>query len=163
MIFSDVCDTIMHGDGDDVFSKKKLLDRLFISFIISIVCIISFFNLIYEEQTSENFAGTLLYVIIFVAASVISYILCDRAVGLFAFGYFSLICLCFAFGFAMELFELEYSFMALVCSIAVAPFYGFMYISEHWVAVSLCVAVIICILSGVISFFPRKNLSAERF
>lgn len=144
-----------------MFSKRKLFDILFISLLLSLVIIISFFNLISEEQDNENFAGTVLYIIVFSAASVISYILGNRAVSLFVFGYFVLVSLCFAFGAAVELFDLSFGAVSLVCSLLLSPFYGFMYMTEHWIAIAFIASLVLCALSAVISFFPRKDHSAE--
>ncbi|MBQ8207424.1 MAG: hypothetical protein IJZ89_01665 [Clostridia bacterium] len=144
-----------------MFSKKKVIDMLFISLLLSLVIIISFFNLISEEQSNENFAGTVLYIIVFASAAVIAYVLGERTVSFFSFGYFVIISLCFCFGFIMELFDLDFGMLSLACSLLISPFYGFMYITDHWVAVSFIAALVLCALSAVISFFPRKDHSLE--
>ena len=138
--------------------KKKLADILMVSFLVSMVIIISFFNLISEEQSSENLAGTVLFLLLFVSAEVISYILSKRAVGAFCFGYFSLVLLCFLYGISMELFDIGYNALAVFCAIVIAPFYGFIYVSEaSFEYIAIASALILGAIGALICFFRKKE------
>lgn len=138
--------------------RKKLADILIVSFLISMVIIISFFNLISEEQGSENFAGTVLFLLLFVGAEVVSYILSRRAVGAFCFGYFAFVLLCLLYGFAMEFFDIGYNIIAAFCGFAIAPFYGFLYVSDTALGyISLGAVLILGAVSAIICFFGKKE------
>ncbi len=138
--------------------RKRIVDILIISFLISMVIIISFFNLISEEQSSENFAGTVLLLILFAGAEVVSYILSRRAVSAFCFGYFLLVLLSFLYGFSMEIFDIGYNIIAFFCAFVMAPFYGFIYVSETaFEYISLCAVLILGAIATLIWFFGKKE------
>ena len=140
-----------------MISRKKLADILIVSFLISITIIISFFNLISDEQGSENLAGTVLFLLLFAGAEVVSYILSKRAVGAFCFGYFSLILLCFLYGFLMEFFDIGYNALAVFCAFVIAPFYGFIYVSEaSFEYISMAAVLILGAVAALTCFFGKK-------
>ena len=138
--------------------RKKIADIFIISFLISMVVIISFFNLISEEQGSENLAGTILFLLLFVGAEVLSYIIPKRAVGAFCLGYFSLVLLCFLYGFAMEIFDIRYNIFAFFCAFVISPFYGFIYVSPTaFEYISLVAVLILGAIAVLICFFRKKE------
>lgn len=138
--------------------RKKITDILIISFLISMVIIVSFFNLISEEQGSENFAGTVLLLILFVCAEVVSLILCKKAISAFCLGYFSIAFLSLLYGFLMEIFDIGYNAFAFVCSLLIAPFYGFIYVSETSSQyISLFAILILGAIAAIICFFGKKE------
>lgn len=138
--------------------RKKIADILIVSFLVSMVIIISFFNLISDEQGSENLAGTVLLLLLFVGVEVISYILSKRAVGAFCLGYFSLVMLCFLYGFLMEFFDIGYNALAFFCAFVIAPFYGFIYVSEaSFEYISLATVIILGAIAALVCFFGKKE------
>ncbi len=138
--------------------RKKMVDILIISFLVSMVIIISFFNLISEEQSSENLAGTILFLLLFVSVEVFSHILSKRMVGAFCFGYFLLTLFCFLYGFAMEIFDIGYNAIALFCAFVIAPFYGFIYASESaFEYISLGAVLILGAAAAIICFYGKKE------
>ncbi len=141
-----------------MISGKKIVDILIISFLISMVIIISFFNMISDEQGSENLAGTVLFLILFAGAEVVSYILSRRAVGAFCFGYFLAILLCFLYGFAMDIFDMAYNAFAYFCAFLLAPFYGFIYASDAaFEYISLGAVLILGTIGALVCFFGKKE------
>lgn len=141
-----------------MISKKKIMDIVIASFLISMVIIISFFNLISEEQSSENLAGTVLFLVLFAGVEILSHILSRRAVSIFCFCYFDLVLVSFLYGFAMELFDIGYNIFALFCAFLIAPFYGFLYVSEaYFEYISLASVLILGAVAAVICFFGKKE------
>ncbi len=137
---------------------KKIVNILIVSFLISMVLIISFFNLISDEQGSENLAGTVLFLILFAGAEVISFVLGKRAVGAFCFGYFLTVLLCFLYGFVMQIFDIGYNILAVLCSLVIAPFYGFIYVSDTaFEYISLGAVLILGMIAALICFFEKKQ------
>ena len=141
-----------------MFLRKKIADILIVSFLISTVIIISFFNLISEEQSSENFAGTVLFLLAFVGIEGVSYILSKKAVGPFCLCYFALVLICFLYGFLMEVFDIGYNAFALFCAFLTAPFYGFIYVSEASCEyISIASVIILGAIAAIVCFFGKKE------
>lgn len=135
-----------------MFTKKKLVNILCISLLISFALIISFFNLVSEEQGSENLAATLLYILIFVATGVIAFVLKNRAVLFFVFCYFAVMSLCLFISIMAMIVEIKYNAFYALCSMFVSPFYGFISITDHCAQASFAISALISLLSGFAVF-----------
>ncbi len=140
-----------------MFTKKKLLDILCISLLISFILFISFFNLISDDPGNENFASTLLYILIFIAVTLISYFLRDRVITFFVFGYFVLMTACLVVGIIASSAEADYNAFYLICSMLISPFYGLIYIADICLEISFVISVIMSSVSGILSFKLLKE------
>ena len=143
---------ILQKRGDDVFSKKKMLCVLVISFLISIIFLITFFNLLAEEPQSENFGAVILLILVFVLANIGAYQFSARSINYFSLGYFLLLLVCLAFGFFISATDTDYNVFMALLGILISPFYGLIYVSEHWHYVALAISVAMIALSAVLGF-----------
>jgi len=152
------CDKIGEYGGDGMFSRKKMLDILLVSLLLAFAIIISFFNLVFDGPCTESFGATLAFVAVFTTAAVIAYLLRDRVVTVFIASYFSFLVICLVFGLVAETVGMDYNIILLLCSLAVSPFYGFMYIAESiWLYAALVASVVIVAVAVIFSAFPKQT------
>ncbi len=140
-----------------MFTRRKLIDILCISLLISFALFISVFNLISDEPAKENLGATVLFLLVFTVVAVIAYILKNKTLTIFISSYFALITLCFATGLIGGIFDAEYGAVYFICSIAVSPFYGFIYTKGLFIYLSCIFSVAICALSGLFASLLIKK------
>ncbi|MBQ8005252.1 MAG: hypothetical protein IJ303_02955 [Clostridia bacterium] len=140
-----------------MFTRRKLIDILSISLLISFALFISFFNLISDEPAKENLGATVLFLLVFTVVAVIAYILKNKTLTIFISSYFALITLCFATGLIGDLFDAEYGAVYFICSIVVSPFYGFIYTKGLFIYLSFIFSVANGALSGFFAFLLVKK------
>ncbi len=140
-----------------MFSKKKMLCILVISFLISIILLISFFNLLAEEPESENFGAVILLILVFILANVGAYQFSATAINYFSLGYFVLISACFLWGFVLSVADVEYNAFTALSAIVISPFYGLIYVSKYWYYFAFAISLAMAVLSAFLGFKRKKE------
>ena len=76
----------------------------------------------------------------------------------FIASYFSFLVICLVFGLIAEIVGMDYNVILLICSLAVSPFYGFMYIAESiWLYEALVTSAIVAAVAVILSVFPKQT------
>ena len=135
-----------------------MLDILMISLLLAFSIIISFINLVFDGPCSESFGATIAFVAVFTATAVVAYLLRDKVITVFIASYFSFLVICLVCGLIAEIVGMDYNVILLICSLAVSPFYGFMYIAESiWLYEALVTSAIVAAVAVILSVFPKQT------
>lgn len=135
-----------------MLSKKKIIKFFLISLLLAFSICISFFNLIAEEPERGNFFASIVFVTVIAGAELGAYFFLNRVLSFFIFGYLVLLTLCFVIPNVFLALGGEYNAFVALCSMVLAPFYGFFYISKTWGIIAAIVLLLLDAVSVITTF-----------
>lgn len=106
-----------------MLGKRKLAEILSVSFLLSVSIVVILLNFFFlgptTNENNESFAGTFLFIAVYICATAVAYVLKNRFVLRFVLGYFAFTLVCSVITLFISFFDVSYN--ALLTVIAAPP------------------------------------------